>query len=135
MQPPILRRLLVEDYQDAPPWFGRLISVLNSFMEQVVLVLNKNVSFGENIQARKFSTSFTTDATYATGTFTNIGFSWISRELPLVTLIASIRHDDRTQFLGSVGTPTWTYINGNIVVSYIPGLVAGSKYSITFLTF
>lgn len=135
MQPPILRRLLVEDYQDAPSWFGRFIGVQNQFMEQTVLVLNKNVSFGDNIQARRFSTTFTTDANYLTGTFTNISFSWVSRELPLTTLIASIRHDDGTPFLGSVGAPTWTYINGNIVVSYIPGLAAGTKYNVTFLTF
>jgi len=131
--PPILRRFLVEDYQDAPPWFGRFIQVLNSFMEQTVSLFDRNISFGDNIQARSFSTSFITPAGYAAGDFNPVSFTWGYRSLPQLVLIRSIRRDDGSPILASVGVPTWTYTNGSIVVSYIPGLTAGVKYQLALL--
>jgi hypothetical protein len=133
MQPPVLRRLLVEDYQDAPPWFGRFLTVQNAFMEQTVSLFSKNVSFGDNIFARKFSTSFITRAGYATGDFGNISFSWLGQDNPFAVLVTSITRDDGTPIHTAVGTPVWGFSNNNIVISYISGLTAGVKYNIAFL--
>lgn len=135
MKPPIPNRLLVEDFQDAPTWFGRLISVLNRFMEQTIAVLDKGVSFGDNILARTFSTNFNTTAAYATGTFEPINFTWTGSDLPSSVLITRIVKADGTPFLGSVGTPQWVYNSGNIVISYIPGLAVNTRYTFTFLAF
>ena len=135
MQPPILKRLLVEDYLGAPPWFGRLLQILNQFMEQTARVLNKNVSFGDNIQARTFSTSFQTPTGYATGSFDTLTFSWSGTALPVACLITNITHQDGTPFLTSVGTPQWRYGEGAVRVEYVAGLVAGAKYNISLLAF
>lgn len=135
MRPPISRRLLLEDFQDAPTWVGKIFNVLNPFMEQVVLLFNKNISFGDNIQARSFSTSFITDASYATGSFNTLKFAWTGTSLPVCVLITSVSRDDGAQILTSVGNPTWLYGNGGINVSYVPGLAASVKYNITFLAF
>lgn len=135
MQPPVLKRFLVEDYPNAPIWFGRFLQILNQFMEQTVRVLNKNVAFGENIQSSTFSTTFTTDAGYATGDFTPISFAWFGTALPIACLVTRIEHNDSTPFLGNVGVIQWRYGNGGLNVLYIPGLVAGTKYTVTFLAY
>lgn len=134
MKPPIPNRLLVEDFQDAPAWFGRLISVLNRFMEQTIAVLDRGVSYGDNILARKFSTNFTTSATYTSGNFEPISFTWNSSELPSCVLLTSVSKTG-SMFLGSAGTPQWTYNSGNIIISYIPGLAVNTRYTFTFLAF
>lgn len=134
MQAPILKRLLIEDFPNAPVWFNKLLQVLNQFMEQTVRVLSKNVSFGDNIQARSFSTTFQTPAGYAAGDFDTLSFSWAGTALPVACLITKITKDDGTPFLGTVGTPEWTF-NSNIQVTYVPGLAAGVRYNITLLAF
>ncbi len=133
MQAPVPARLLVEDFQDAPAWMPRLLTTLNRFIEQTIQVLDGNVSFGENIFARRFATSFTTSSTYTGGDFENISFSWTGSALPLAVFIAKVQHADGSQFLGSVGTPQWVYSNGSILVTYVPGLANSTKYSLTLL--
>lgn len=135
MQPPVLKRFLVEDYVGAPVWFGRFLQILNTFMESTVRVLNKNVSFGDNIQARAFSTNFQTPAAYATGSFDTISFNWTGSALPVACLITRITREDGTPFLDSVGTPQWRFGDGNIQIAYIPGLTAGVRYNVSLLAF
>jgi len=134
-QPPVLKRFLLEDYANAPAWFGRFLQILNQFMEQTVRVLNKNVSFGDNIQSRAFDTTFQTPTGYATGSFDNLTFSWSGTSLPVACLITKITKTDGTPFLGSVGTPQWTFANTSVQVTYIPGLVAGVRYNVSLLAF
>lgn len=133
MRPPIQVRFSKEDYQEAPNWFGRFLQPLNQFIEQSVQVLSRNVSLGDNIQARTFTTSYTTDAAYATGTFEPIRFSWGGTSFPAAVFVTNITRDDNTTQLTSVGTPTWRFNDGSVVVTYVPGLAASTKYSLTFL--
>lgn len=133
MKAPVPNRLLLEDYQDAPPWFGRVLAVLNRFQEQTIAVLDGGISLGENIYARKFGTNFTTVPTYGTGTFAPISFSWNSAALPNLVLLTSVELANGTPFLGNVGTVQWNYNSGNIIISYIPGLAINTQYTFTFL--
>lgn len=133
MRPPIQVRFSKEDYQEAPNWFGRFLQPLNQFIEQTVQVLSRNVSLGDNIQARVFTTSYTTDAAYATGTFEPIRFSWGGASFPAVVLVSNVTRDDGAVQLTSVGTPTWRFNDGSVVITYVPGLAASTKYSLTFL--
>jgi hypothetical protein len=135
MKPPVASRLLAEDFQDAPSWLSRLFSTLNRFMEQTIAVLDGGISFGDNILARRFSTSFTTTGTYVDGDFLPISFSWIAPVLPLAVLVVQVINSDGTPFLGSVGTPQWRYSNGAINITYIPGLDNNVKYNVSFLAF
>lgn len=133
MRPPIQTRFSKEDYQEAPAWFGRFLQPLNQFIEQTVAVFSRNVSLGDNIQARVFTTTFQTDAAYATGTFETIRFSWTGASLPAAVFITSISRTDGTPILTSVGTPAWRFSDGNVSITYVPGLAASTKYSITIL--
>lgn len=134
MRPPIYKRLSREDFQDAPNWIDRLLLPLNQFMESTTNIFSKNISLGDNIQARSFTLSLTTTASYTTGTFEPVKFSWGGASLPTFVQVTSITKDDGTPFLGSVGTPAWRYVDG-VVISYVPGLADSSKYSVTFLVF
>lgn len=134
MRPPIYKRLSREDFQDAPNWIDRLLLPLNQFMESTTNIFSKNISLGDNIQARSFTLNLTTSATYTTGTFEPVKFSWGGSSLPTFVQVTSITKDDGTPFLGSVGTPAWRYVDG-VVISYVPGLADSTKYSVTFLVF
>lgn len=133
MRAPVPFRFLVEDYQDAPAWLGRIFTPINRFIEQTLAVLDQGVSLGENIQARKYSTNLATSSSYSSGAFDSIQFSWTYGDLPSALLITRVVHQDGTLFLGTVGTPQWVYNSGNIVVSYVPGLANSKNYTINFL--
>lgn len=135
MEPPVLSRLIVEDFPDAPSWLPRLFTILNRFMEQTIAVLDKNVSFGQNIRCREYATQVSTGPNYTSGSFDNVSFSWGRGSLPKSCRLEKITRADGQPFLGSVGTLQWTYTNENIVVTYVPGLANNAKYNLTFLAF
>jgi hypothetical protein len=136
MKPPILRQLLTEDYKDAPQWMGRLFQVLNQFMEQVTQLFNQNLTFGDNIKSRSFTTSFTTSATYSTGTFETLKFSWDGSNLPQAVLLTRVvKSDTGTGLTTASAVTNWVYGERYIKVGYIPGLDNSTKYDVTFLAF
>lgn len=47
-QLPPIRRLLTEDFKDQIKWIGPLLTVLNTFFESVVGLMNNNVSIAGN---------------------------------------------------------------------------------------
>lgn len=44
---PTIKKLLQEDFKDQP-WIGRLLSILNQFMESTSAALNKNLTRSDN---------------------------------------------------------------------------------------
>lgn len=133
MKAPDSKRFLLEDYPDAPIWFGKFINVLNRFMEQTIQLFSGRISLGENIQSREFSTSFTTSGTYTSGDFESIQFSWNGSQLPFVLLISRIVREDGVRILTPVGVPEWRTSTQSVTVSYIAGLANNTKYQVSFL--
>lgn len=133
MKAPVPFRFLVEDFQDAPLWMGRLFTPLNRFGEQTIACLDGGISLSENLSTRSFSTNITTSATYTSGTFDPVTFSWPFNELPHLMMVTQIFKADNTLFLGSVGIPQWYYSSGSINIIYIPGLANSIKYVIKFI--
>jgi hypothetical protein len=122
---PVFRRFSIADYPTAPSWLAGVFNPLNIFCETTVQNLNKNLVIGQNVQGMKYSTSFTTLATYIGG------------GQPDCCLIGNISKADGTIILNPVSITSW---NSNINVSptqirvdYIAGLDASSKYNITLL--
>lgn len=66
---PSIRRLLKEDFQDAPNWLDRLLNTLNLFMENVYLALNRNLTFPENVRSQKKTFKITAGASAAANTY------------------------------------------------------------------
>jgi len=58
---PTFRRFTQSDIPSAPNWISNVFGPLNTFCEQTVQVLNRNLIIGENVQGQKFTASVTTD--------------------------------------------------------------------------
>ena len=136
MSLPVFRRFSVSDVPSAPNWIGNVFGPLNTFCEQTVQVLNKNVVIGENVQGMKYTTSFTTLSTYPT-TFTPITFQYSSGGQPNCCMIGQISRADGTVITTPAMVTSW-YLNINtspytVTINYISGLTASVKYNITFI--
>lgn len=134
---PTFRRFSAADYPTAPNWLGAVFGPLNLFCEQTVNSMNKNLTIGQNVQGLKYSTTFTTLSSYATGGFTPISFAYNGIGSPNCLLIGKISKSDNTNILKSVSITHWdlntNYSPYQIVVNYIAGLDPSTKYNITFL--
>lgn len=52
MKLPNIKRILLEDFPTEQAWIGKLILPLNDFMQNVINIVNSNVSFKDNILAQ-----------------------------------------------------------------------------------
>ena len=133
MELPVFRRFSIADMPSAPSWINAIIGPLNIFCEQTVQNLNKNLTIGANVQGQKFSTSFTTVATYITGDFTPITFQYNGGGQPNCLLLGSISGGSLTP----ISITNWTLnINTSpyeVTVNYIAGLAASTRYNVVFL--
>ena len=135
---PVFRRFTVSDYPTAPEWASQMFNPLNLFCEGTIQSLNKGLVLGQNIQGQKFTTSFTTLSGYAAGDFTTISFAYTGSGQPDCLLIGNISKADGSTILLPVSITSW-YLNINVspyqlTVKYVAGLVANTKYNITFVT-
>lgn len=134
---PLFRRLNKEDIPNAPNWISDIINPLNTFQEQTLALLNGQLSIGQNVQGQKFTSSFTTPSTYATGAFTPIKFLYIGGGQPSCLMIGQITRTDGTAITTPVSITGWT-LNINTspyqaYITYIAGLSASTQYSGTFI--
>lgn len=132
MRIPDLKRFNEGDFPGAPSWFPTFIGTLNTFMEQVVLILDRNTSIGENVTGRYFATSFKTRTDYATGGFNPINISWPFSVKPNAVLVVQVLKTDGTLILNPVSLQ-WIFGSNGISVKYVAGLDAATNYTINFL--
>jgi len=133
---PIFRRFSQADIPSAPNWIANVFGPLNTFCEQTVQALNKNLVIGENVQGAKYNIEFTTLSSYAT-TFTPITFRYIGGGRPNCCMIGQISKVDGSTITTTASISDW-YLNVNtspytIIVNYIAGLTASTKYNITLV--
>lgn len=51
--PPALKRLLMEQYEDAPEWFQAFLQAFNPFATDVVNGLTRSLTYGDNIYSEE----------------------------------------------------------------------------------
>jgi hypothetical protein len=134
MRLPSNKKLLREDFNQAPPWIDGLLVTLNSFMESVYTALNKNVTFGDNIASFVKELSYITPTTYPNGV-SNVSFL---NQLKVKAIGVSVLQVYETQTYlappGPVYAP-WIESEGSITVSAITGLEASKTYLIRLVVF
>jgi hypothetical protein len=134
---PVFRRFSVADIPTAPNWITSILNPLNLFCETTVESLNKNLVIGTNVQGQKYTTSFTTLATYAAGDFTPITFQYTGGGQPNCLLLGSITRDDGVSITTPVFISMWkANINKTplqVQINYIAGLDPSVKYTVVFL--
>lgn len=132
---PVFRRFTQQDVPNAPNWFSNIFTPLNTFCEQTVQTLNKNLTLGTNVQGQKFSVSFTTAHDYKTQhTFTPITLQYTGGGQPTCCMIGSIVRTDGTLITNAVSINSWFLnINKNpaiVTINYIAGLENSTRYTI-----
>jgi hypothetical protein len=132
---PIFRRFSRQDAPMAPEWIDGVFGPLNVFCETTVQTLNKNLAVGTNVQGQKYTTSFTTDSSGLLST--SITFKYTGGGQPDCCIVGRIVAADGSPVTTSVVVSNWS-LNINtavptVVVGYISGLVANTKYTITLL--
>ena len=131
---PVFRRFSIGDYPDAPSFMSQIFGSLNTFCETTTQTLNQNLVVGVNVQGQKFTTSFTTDTNYLTGTFNTMTFTYTGGGQPDCCLIGNISRADGTIITDPVNITSW-YLNINtspaqVTIRYIAGLAASTKYNL-----
>jgi hypothetical protein len=134
---PVFRRFSTADIPTAPNWINNILNPLNVFCETTVQSLNKNLVIGTNVQGQKYTTTFTTLATYAVGDFTPITFQYTGGGQPNCLLLGNITRADGAAILLPVMVSNWMLnLNTNpftLTVKYIAGLDPSVKYNVVFL--
>lgn len=129
---PSLTRFLVEDFPDQKDWIGKLFSPLNSFLRGVYQLLNKGLTFEENIAAQIHTSAFNNN----TAEFPII-FKYTLGTSPTGCIVVSA--SDTSTSPSSLGAvfPTWEYdsVNNQIRITALTGLVTEHSYKVTFLIF
>lgn len=128
---PSIKKILREDLKDAPAWVDKLIYVLNRFMEEVYGALNRDLTFTENIASAIKTVSLTTRKNYPE-------FDMIKISNPLkippqgVLLMRAVNANDNSPIKNPIGID-WDFLDGNIRILHISGLVKDTKYQLTLL--
>lgn len=134
MKPPILDRLRVEDIPKAPDWFkNRVLYIINRFLESVVQILTKNVTFQDNFDAQIY-----TDTINAAGLTSGYKFKITTNNKPIGLFIMKInKTTDLYTTFTQAPFPLWEYQDDNglrqIVIHDILGIDNSSDYNVTLL--
>lgn len=122
------KKILREDLADAPDWIDRVIEPINSFMENVYQLANKNITDADNVAAQIYELTYRTTAAYPVMDPVYFQSSLRTKASGLVVLQAV----DKTTYepvAGPVYVP-WLDINGAIKLYSITGLAASKSYLI-----
>jgi len=134
---PVFRRFSQADVPTAPNWIAYIFSPLNTFCEQVVQALTKNLVIGENVQGMKYTFSFTTGTPPGPGfgIFTPMKFLYTGGGRPDCLIIGNISRADGVPLQWSVPQITWDLnLNTNpytINITNIGNLDANVRYTVT----
>ena len=131
-QLPSQQRLSREEFPDAPKWFDRPVSVLNSFMSGVYQALNGNLTFGQNVAGMFKEFRLTAGAAAANNTFT---FTHTLKKKPegLIPVQVTAVTSNYSPVTSSVSLSWRLNEDGQIVIDAITGLTNGTAYDIRVL--
>ena len=134
MKLPSLKKLLREDLKDAPEWFDIVIQSFNTLVDAVYFVLNKNVSFQDNISCIIKEIEFYTPADYLTGGFNQINTN-NSLKRKIVAVICGQVKLSRTSYqpIKQAVSVDWQELDGVVSINYISGLEASKYYKISLI--
>lgn len=139
-QLPLIKKILREDLQEAPPWIDGLLYPLNTFMEGVYYALDRELTFEDNINSAVRALKFTTRSDYTSASPTKDGFVEQKvanplRGTPQGVTICKITDLTNYAVITNPVSCYWEYLNGEIRVKYITGLANSTKYTINILIF
>lgn len=135
---PKLRKILKEDVKEAPKWIDKILEPVNSFMESVYGILNKNVTFTDNIACHLHTLEVSTFPEYETdkpNTFNPYRYNTTLRTRPrgLVLLAINEQSSNYSPIVSAIHI-NW-YSDGNTIhIPFISGLKPSTDYTLTLLS-
>lgn len=132
MRLPSIKKILREDLgSDAPKWVDAIIAPVNSFMEAIYNMVNKNITYTENIASNVRELTVRTSSVYPV--MDKIEFTSDLRTKSIgVTILQAY---EKLTYIAAAGPvyAAWVENNGTISISGITGLEASKVYIIRFL--
>jgi hypothetical protein len=132
---PVFTRFTIGDIPKAPEWVGYVFQKLNLFCEQTVATLNRNLTFGENVQGQKYTVTINTPADYATGGFSRVTLAYTGGGVPTCCIVGRV--SGASTIITPVMVSDWSFnqnVNpGTVNIGYIAGLAASERYEISLL--
>jgi|SRR5581483_4322779 len=131
---PSIRRFYTEDYPTSTDWFKRFIGQLNLFVDPTYNLLNRGLTFPQNVNAQLYTFTLTAGATSDLNTvrFTS---TVAGKPTGLIKVACNLTSNITSPVTSAVDISSW-YVNGNqIVITAISGLTAGQTYTLTVLLF
>lgn len=132
---PTIKSIRKEDLgADAPTWVDNLLTPLNSFIESVYTILNKNLSFTDNINCRIFEYTFSTKTNYNSGGWDNINISVkLTNKINGCILLSVNNLTDTATVSTTAKTIEWEEQPNTCRIKFITGLANSTKYKIKVL--
>lgn len=107
---------------------------LNSFAQQVLNALNRNLTVDDNLDQETKTFNIEVRSTGIPKTTTNFGLSKLSRVLKGITVVKATNLTDSTTLSGAPFL-TVTQVGKLVEIKHVTGLVADKKYELTVLMF
>lgn len=118
------KKLVLEDYpKEVRPWLGKMVDVLNRFLEQVYFALVQGLTVRDNLKAQANALTIASTQSYP------VKIAWNLNERPTAVFVASIA--DSTGAAVQPYAMEWIYNNGQVEVTFT-GLAA-HEHKITTL--
>lgn len=134
MRLPSLKKLLREDLKDAPEWFDIVIQSFNTLVDAVYFVLNRNVSFQDNISCIIKEIEFYTPADYSSGGFNSFSINNSLKRKILAVICGSVKYSRKTyQPINQAVSIDWQELDGVVSVNYVAGLQPSTYYKISLV--
>lgn len=134
MKLPSQKKILKEDLKDVPAGLNPLIDTLNSFMETIYQMANKNITFQDNIASFVKEVTYKTDSVYPAAQ-KPISFQNTLKNKPMGLQVIQVY--DKSNYVPAAGPvyAPWVENGGEIVINTITGLEPNKSYLIRFLVF
>lgn len=122
---PFQNQILPENFPEQKSWIPNLLSPINSFMQNVIRALNKNLTFNENFDGAVLTV--TIDGTFP------LDVLWDNRNRPTVAFIGSCREvsGNHTVINTAIYLDWEMSIDGKFRINNIAGLSASSSNPFT----
>jgi hypothetical protein len=122
---PTIRRLLLEDFPDQAEWIAKLISPINTQMEQIVAALNKQLTIEQNMAGSIRTVELD-------GTFP-VKIAWTGSR-PVSVLVGNVYRSDGTSFtLTDAVQVQWQFNqSGQLQIDTVTGITpsTSAKYKL-----
>jgi hypothetical protein len=134
---PVFRRFTQGDVPTAPNWINYIFNPLNTFCEQVVQALTKNLVIGENVQGMKYTFTFTTGVPsggLGEGVFLPVKFQYTGGGKPSCLMLGQLTNNMGSVLLSSPIIEWNLDVNTNpytINITNIHNLDQNIKYTAT----